>query len=274
MLTIGSLFSGIGGLELGLERAGLGPVLWQVEINPYCRAVLAKHWPEVRRYEDVRLVRGADLAPVDVICGGFPCQDISSAGAKAGIAGPRSGLWQEFRRLVGEAGPRYVVVENVGALHLRGLDVVLGGLADLGMDAIWFPLAAADVGAPHLRERLFVVGYPNCDGPPGVSEHDEAPGLSAVARSPDTEATERRRPSPEAHEGRRDSEVGGLGFSADREEYWGAEPSMDRVAYGVPRALERGGAIGNAVVPQVAEVVGHVVMALATQPPASAGGGA
>lgn len=105
MLTIGSLFSGIGGLELGLERAGLGPVLFQCEIDPYCRAVLAKHWPHVTRYRDVRTVRGSTLPSVDLLCGGFPCQDVSSAGKGAGLDGDRSGLWFEFRRLVDECEP-------------------------------------------------------------------------------------------------------------------------------------------------------------------------
>lgn len=98
-LTIGSLFSGIGGLELGLEWAGLGPVKWQVEQSGFCRRVLAKHWPNVRRFRDVREVGSAELTPVDLICGGFPCQDLSSAGKGAGLAGRLSGLWWEFLRV-------------------------------------------------------------------------------------------------------------------------------------------------------------------------------
>ncbi len=157
-VTIGSLFSGIGGLELGLERAGLGPVLWQCEIDPYCRAVLAKHWPDATRYPDVRRLRGAELFPVDVVCGGFPCQDISQANpGGAGLDGDRSGLWFEFLRIIDEHRPRAVVVENVGRLLRRGLDVVATGLDDLGYRVEFARIRAADVGAPHLRERLFIV---------------------------------------------------------------------------------------------------------------------
>jgi C-5 cytosine-specific DNA methylase len=116
LLTIGSLFSGIGGLDLGLERAGLGPVLFQVEIDPFCRAVLAKHWPKALRHDDVRTVgRTATLPRVDLLCGGFPCQDVSGAGKGAGLEGERSGLWFEFHRIVAATLPRFVVVENVAS---------------------------------------------------------------------------------------------------------------------------------------------------------------
>lgn len=161
---IGSLFSGIGGLELGLEWAGLGPVAWQVEQDAYCRKVLAKHWPDALRYEDVRAVGASNLSRVDVLCGGFPCQDLSYAGKGAGLAGARSGLWFEYARIVGELRPKLVIVENVAALATRGLDRVLGDLSALGYDSLWFPLRAADLGAPHRRERLFVVGYTTING--------------------------------------------------------------------------------------------------------------
>lgn len=157
MLTIGSVFSGIGGLELGLERAGLGPVLWQVEVDAYCRAVLSKHWPHVTRYEDVRAVRATTLAAVDLLCGGFPCQDVSGAGKGAGLDGERSGLWFEFRRLVAELRPEWVVVENVASGKARYLPTVRGNLCELGYRTRAFGLSASDVGAPHLRKRVFVV---------------------------------------------------------------------------------------------------------------------
>src|SRR5579863_716914 len=147
-LTIGSLFSGIGGFELGLEWAGLGPVVWQCEIDAFCRSVLAKHWPNATRYTDVRAI-DASAPRVDVICGGFPCQDVSNAGKRAGIDAERSGLWSEFARVVGVLRPRFVVVENVSALLGRGMDRVLGDLAALGYDADWSTLRASDVGAPH-----------------------------------------------------------------------------------------------------------------------------
>ncbi len=166
-MRIGSLFSGgCGGLELGLERAGVGHVVWQCEIDPAARRNLARHWPGVRQYEDVKEMNHGNTEAVDVICGGSPCQDLSFAGTGAGLAGARSGLWFEYLRLVCELRPRFVVVENVPALVVRGLDVVLGGLAEAGYDAVWFTLRAADVGAPHLRERLFIVAYRDSEGEP------------------------------------------------------------------------------------------------------------
>lgn len=157
--SIGSLFSGIGGLELGLEWAGVGHTVWQVEREPFCRAVLAKHWPDAERFDDVTTVGAHNLAPVEVICGGFPCQDISYAGRGAGLAGERSGLWYEYARIVRELRPRFVVVENVSALLTRGLDAVLGTLASLGYDAEWSCVRASDVGARHRRERVFIVAW-------------------------------------------------------------------------------------------------------------------
>jgi DNA (cytosine-5)-methyltransferase 1 len=162
-LTIGSLFSGVGGLELGLEWAGLGPVLWQAESDPFCRSVLARHWPDATRYSDVRSI-DASTPRVDVLCGGFPCQDISDAGKRAGIDGERSGLWSEFARVIGLLRPRFVVVENVSALLGRGMGRVLGDLSELGYDAEWSTLRASDVGASHRRERVFVVAYPDVGG--------------------------------------------------------------------------------------------------------------
>jgi len=130
-MNVGSLFTGIGGFDLGLERAG-HRVLWQCESDKFCRQVLAAHWPDVPCYPDIRDLRGADVEPIDVLCGGFPCQDISqasAAAAKLGINGARSGLWAEFARLIRELRPRYALVENVPALLGRGLGRVLTDLA-------------------------------------------------------------------------------------------------------------------------------------------------
>jgi len=158
-MRVGSLFAGIGGFDLGLSWAGYD-IAWQVEQDEWCRKVLAKHWPDVARFTDVCDCGLHNLEPVDVICGGFPCQDISLAGRQAGLDGERSSLWWEMRRIVGELRPPYVIVENVPNLFIRGFDRVLGSLSEIGYDAEWGVISANDVGAPHLRQRLWIVAYP------------------------------------------------------------------------------------------------------------------
>ena len=156
------LFSGIGGFSLGLERAGMATAMF-CEIEPFCRRVLAKHWPGVPIHDDVRtldrLVVAEKAGAVDLVCGGFPCQDISVAGKGAGLDGERSGLWFEYRRIIEEVAPRWVVIENVPALRSRGLDTVLGGLAALGYDAEWHCIPASALGAPHRRDRVWLVAH-------------------------------------------------------------------------------------------------------------------
>lgn len=153
------LFSGIGGFSLGLEAAGYETAAF-CEINAKCRHLLAHHWPGVPAFDDITTLTGDQVGPVDAICGGFPCQDISFAGKGAGITGERSGLWRHYARLIGELRPRNVFVENVAALLGRGLGDVLAALASLGYDAWWDCIPAAAVGAPHRRDRLWLVAYP------------------------------------------------------------------------------------------------------------------
>ena len=158
-MTFGSLFAGIGGLDLGLERAGM-TCKWQVEIDEYARRVLEKHWPNVRKWDDITTFRpsGAQWS-VDLICGGFPCQDISTAGKRAGLHGDRSGLFFEAIRVVELLRPRWLLLENVAGLLNRGLDEVLSTLASIGFDAEWHCLQAADFGAPHIRDRVFILAH-------------------------------------------------------------------------------------------------------------------
>lgn len=159
-MTIGSLFSGIGGLELGLEWAGLGPVLWQAEADRGCRTVLARHWPRARRYTDVRALARPGVAIPDIICGGFPCQDLSQANPNGrGLDGERSGLWWAMLEAIDALGPRVVCIENVSRLVRRGLDVIVSELDSRGFEVEATRLRAEDIGAPHRRERLFVVAY-------------------------------------------------------------------------------------------------------------------
>ena len=159
MWKVGSLFSGIGGIELGFERAGGFETAWFVECEPYAQAVLRKHWPNVPIYGDIREIDFTTLPKVDILTGGFPCQDISNAGKRKGITGERSGLWKEYLRAICEIRPKIVFVENVAALVNRGLDVVLRDLAQAGYDAEWFCLSAADVGAPHKRQRIWIIAH-------------------------------------------------------------------------------------------------------------------
>jgi DNA (cytosine-5)-methyltransferase 1 len=158
-MRIGSLFSGVGGLDLGLEWAGVGETVWQVEKDEYARSVLARHWPDARRFDDIRTVGSHNLSNVDVLCGGFPCPDISYAGKGAGLAGERSGLWFEYARIIRELRPEYIVVENVSALRTRGLDAVTSEISALGYDMWWDCIPASSIGAPQQRDRLFIVAW-------------------------------------------------------------------------------------------------------------------
>lgn len=265
-LTIGSLFSGIGGLELGLERAGLGSVAWQVEIDPFCRTVLAKHWPDVERHDDVRT---AKLSPVDIICGGFPCQDVSSAGARRGLAGPKSGLWREFRRIVAELRPRFVVVENVTSGKKLWLPTVREDLESLGYRARAFALSALDVGAPHLRRRVFVVATTDANGlelrqQPGRGEREDGSGAPVPASDGGArsarDADRAREPAFAV-----DGEVAGLRSVAGGAPHWSAPPVFRGVDDGIPGRVDRLRALGNAVVPQCAEAIGRMILEMATE---------
>ncbi len=161
-MTVGSLFSGIGGIDLGLELAGM-KVVWQVENDEFCRKALRKHWPGVKLYGDIREIQGNELEPVDLICGGFPCQDLSVAGKRAGLAGERSGLFYEFTRIIDELTPRWVLIENVpGLLSSNGgrdMGAVLGTLAELGYWWAYRVLDAQYFGVAQRRRRVFIVGH-------------------------------------------------------------------------------------------------------------------
>jgi DNA (cytosine-5)-methyltransferase 1 len=275
-VNVGSLFAGIGGWDLGLERAGMR-VVWQCESDDFCRRVLAKHWPDVPCFHDVRDLSSAAGTPaVDVLCGGFPCQDISYAGAGAGITGARSGLWSEYARLIGDLRPRYVLVENVAALLARGLGVVLGDLAALGYDAEWDCIPASAIGAPHRRDRLWLVGYPNHESESALTVDDEASWLpSLVADASRNAETGVCAPSRTVWQrARAGSESGGARGVPDPDGqpvewpaiswpqcgHWLAEPDVGRVAHGVPDRMDRLRSLGNALVPQIAEWLGRRIM--------------
>ncbi len=286
------LFSGIGGFSLGLERAGMQTIAF-CEVDPVCRQVLRKHWPDVPIFEDVKTLSAKDIhETVDVICGGFPCQDISVAGNGLGLAGERSGLWYEYRRLIEEIRPRYVIIENVAALRSRGLDEVLRCLDALGYDAEWHCIPASSVGAPHQRDRVWIVAYSNNirRGSAQDTESDHQGNDSGSPRSHVTFESARssalgtdiRRGETEAmanaigegSQGRlhwwsnqeRQGELGYLGRCRAMdgqpiENWWAVEPSVGRVANGISGRTHRLKQLGNAVVPQIPEVIGRALIA-------------
>jgi len=237
-VRFGSLFAGIGGIDLGLDRAGMECV-WQVENDPYAAHVLERHWPEVRRYGDIKEIDWDEVERPDLVCGGFPCQDISYAGRGPGLSGKRSGLWREMLRTLCVVRPRLALVENLAALLRRGMGRVLGDLAESRYDAEWDCLPACAFGARHFRERVFIVAAPDV--------------LANAARKPPGYLAG----YPPAVEwwmrlGKPDSGDGWL---------WPNESRMGRRAYGVPRGVDRLRCLGNAVVPQVAEWIGQRILA-------------
>jgi DNA (cytosine-5)-methyltransferase 1 len=348
-MNVLDLFSGIGGFSLGLERAGFRTVAF-CEIEPYARRVLAKHWPEVPCYDDVRTLTAdrlkADGISVDVICGGFPCQDISVAGKQAGIrAETRSGLWSEIARLTSELRPRFVIVENVSNL-LSGpseqpggwFGTILGDLAALGYDAEWHCIPASAVGAPHRRDRIWIIAHAtgseqqgyrrselheqkrrdtesrrqnirqengetssdfprsndktmadttrqydgkchaatvpgqeselrSCSFPFYVADADSFDGGARRTRGPDSSSareceSEWKIPNASCQLSYRIWAISQQARLAEPANggWWISEPDVGRVANGVPCRVDRLRCLGNAVVPQIPEIIGRAIM--------------
>lgn len=245
-MNVVSLFAGIGGLELGLERAGMR-VVGQVEIDPFRQQVLATHWPEVPRHDDVRTAtqwwRSQQRPHVDLACGGFPCQPVSLIGKGRGAADPRW-LWPPFAEFIGSIRPEWVLFENVPGLRTRGLRTVLADLDRLGYRVRVGTLSACAVGAPHTRERLF-----------GLAHAPRYRRRAGGAGRPAGEVAQWRDQSQEGMDNRAANAGRGAG-------HWASEPDVARLVDGLPRDLvERTGqAYGNAVVPQVTEQIGHMIM--------------
>ena len=157
-MTHGSLFSGIGGFELGAQMAGI-ETIWNCETDPFCRSILKKHFPNATQYTDITKLKSPPYT--DIISGGFPCQDLSIANPKGeGLEGKRSGLWKEMFRIIYETRPRYVLIENSPMLLRKGIGTILFDLSQVGYDAEWHCLQARDFSLPHKRERLFIIAYP------------------------------------------------------------------------------------------------------------------
>ena len=247
--TFGSLFAGIGGIDLGLERSGL-QCQWQVEIDPYCQKILKKHWPDVPLHDDVKTFppNNRDAWQVDLIAAGFPCTDISIAGREGihgkggqGIHGKRSSLFFDVIRVARYLRPRWLLLENVPALLAgRGMGTVLQQLAEAGYNARWCVLSAASVGAPHRRLRLFI-----------RAELADANSTGLEKRK--GQDTDRSGENGRTLTGRGGLPEGDTSGPVSWGHSWDTEPTMARVAAGVPNRVERTTALGNAVVPQCIE---------------------
>ncbi len=267
-MNVLDLFSGIGGFSLGLERAGMKTVAF-CEVDKKCQQVLKKHWPGVPIFDDVSTLKGEDIEEtVDVICGGFPCQDISLAGKGAGLEGARSGLWTEFHRLIKEIKPKYAIIENVSALRSRGLDQVLREISEIGYDAEWHCITAASVGAPHRRDRIWIVAYPSNEGidrgqweqtddasESGFRGADSGGSISNVEFETMAYANSERLEGQREISSRISEELKDPGYAR----WWAVEPDVGRVAHGVPKRVDRLKQLGNAVVPQIPELIGRAI---------------
>ena len=234
-LTVGSLFSGIGGFDLGLEKAGFN-VIWQSEIEPYSCAVLKKHWPNVPNIGDITKVDWKTIERPNVLCGGYPCQPFSTAGFRKGNNDPRH-LWPEFRKAIRILQPDYAIMENVRGHLSLGFKEVLKDLAHIGYDAEWQVIPASAVGAPHKRERLIIVAYAKS----GDGGNTKSQCVVTSSKQTTESRKQNRSKRPKIYR-------------------WKSEPSMGRVANGVPCRVDRLRGLGNAIVPQVAQLIGEQIL--------------
>jgi DNA (cytosine-5)-methyltransferase 1 len=226
-MRLGSLFSGIGGLEMGLSRVLDISPQWFVEIEPSCQKVLKRDYPQTPIYSDIN---NFECRPgeVDIICGGFPCQDLSSANTKSrvGLEGDKSGLWFQFKRIVSDARPSWVVVENVPPAK-NWVPTVRGNLWSLGYSSMSVQLSASSLGAPHNRTRVFVIAFPHSNSESISAIHEKVAVMQETT-----------------------------GFMRD----WGSAPPRGyRVDDGVPNGTQRRRALGNAVMPDMAEKIGMLI---------------
>lgn len=275
-LRVLSLFAGIGGFDLGLERTGGFKTVAVAETDDYASKVLALRFPDAPNVGDVT---AAEYPNADIICAGFPCQDISFAGAGAGLAGARSGLWREVVRAIRVVRPRYALLENVAALLSRGLDTVLGDLAEIGHDAEWHCIPASAVGAPHIRDRVWIVAEPQHPDANSVRSHraqehvegnvepaHEQVGIvgSVGALLADAERIGQprsRQPIDSSDQAKDRKGQAGDALDVGVGNIWSAEPNVGRVAHGIPKRVDRLRCLGNVVVPQIPELIGRAILA-------------
>lgn len=277
------LFSGIGGFSLGLELTGGFETVAFCEIDPYCQEILRMQWPDVPIFSDIQeltndTLKECNISP-DIIVGGFPCQNISTAGKGEGIIGERSGLWKEMFRLIRDVRPAWAVIENVSALRSKGLVMVLEDLSSLGYISQWHCISASSIGAPHQRDRIWITAHrdPNNESQSTMPEYAEAPGLPGDVAYTDTRCDRENQKvqargdafnssrEDVAHTRLKPTQVQTQGQQPAEQEPqwptpWEAEPSVGRVVDGLPNRMDRLKALGNAVVPQIPYAIGRAIL--------------
>jgi DNA (cytosine-5)-methyltransferase 1 len=240
---MGDLFAGIGGFSIAAHWTGQIETAWFSEVDDYASKVLAKNFNGTPNHGDITQIKGETVEPIDILCGGFPCTDISLAGKGAGLDGKQSGLWFEYLRLIDELRPKYILAENVSALRSRGLDRVLLSLHEIGYDAEWHCIPASAVGAPHQRDRIWIIAYPEGTHQDGIVGDAFRERLEGYARNggPSGRQTSARSAAST-----------GLSCGTDTAGWWASEPGVGRVVANVPNRVDRLRCLGNAIVPAVA----------------------
>lgn len=261
-MQAGSLFSGIGGIEIGFEREGI-ETAWFIENEPYAQAILKKRFPHAQIYGDITQLDFEAVPKVDILTGGFPCQDISNAGKRAGIEGSRSSLWKYYKKAIRVLRPKFALIENVSALASRGLDVVLSDLASIGYDAEWYCIPASAIGAPHQRDRIFIIAYPNSDSQPNESVHEgkRQRFMDENVENSQCDRTEEgnRKENDRGKKTEQYSDKPCIPSPGEWDSLWAAEPELGRVADGIPNRVDRIRCLGNAVVPQLAQIFAKAI---------------
>lgn len=239
-LRVLDLFSGIGGFSLGLERTGSFETVAFCEVEPEAARILRKNWPNVRNFQDIRSFgdeQAESLGCIDAITFGFPCQDLSTAGPGTGLSGERSSLVWEAIRAIRLVRPSIALMENVAALLKRGMGLILGSMAEAGYDTEWDCIRAIDAGRPHKRERLYLAAYAKGDGWGPGRQGGLADGLAGLPVDPCWEGNP-------------------IDFFEERF----SQPALLGMDDGLPRGLHRLGPCGNAVLPQIPEMIGRAIL--------------
>ncbi|HEC66249.1 MAG TPA: DNA cytosine methyltransferase [bacterium] len=277
-MKVGSLFSGIGGIEIGFETQGI-ETTWFIENNPYAKAILRKRFPYAKIYDDAKEIDFRTVPKVDIISFGFPCQDISNAGKRAGIEGSRSSLWKYGYKAIVQIRPKITFIENVSALTRRGFDTVLCDLAKIGYDAEWHCVSASSVGAYHRRDRIFIIATDSQrtntnrfgldrqkEQQQRKTEFQDKQERGTEGLCKDVSNTKSIRQSggkmstdPRHKSENQQSRNKGRSETVKHIRIWSVEPKLGRVADGISNRMDRIKCLGNAVVPQVAEVFAKAI---------------